>query len=121
MKYVDERIANILFSNISQDFLFSRDPVFNSPSNDFFLSFQSHSRNTDMQNQGFQTYDPSENTILKEYVDMNFSRPSLSVDLIDEVPYRDIREWKDLIHHSQDHSHDYTGTETSAARLSTQF
>ena len=125
MKYVDERIKNIPFSefniHMSPDFLFSRDPVFISPLNDFFLPFDSHSRDTATKCNSSWMYDPSENTILKEYVDMNFTRHLLRISLINKVPFGDIREWKDLIHHSQDHSHDYTGMEMSAARLSTQI
>ena len=124
MKYVDERIKNIPFSefniNMSQDFLFSRDPVFISPLNDFFLPFDSHSRDTATKCNSSWMYDPSENTILKEYVDMNFTRHLLRISLINKVPFGDIREWKDLMHHSHGHSHDFTGMETSEAGLSSQ-
>ena len=101
MKNVEGRIRTNQFSafniNISQDVLFSRDPVFVSPSNDIFLSFHSHTRNTANSSIDSWTYDPSESTILKVYVDMNFTRLLLIVDLINNARLGHRRDRKDLI------------------------
>ena len=120
MKNVEERTRTNIFSefniNISQDFLFSRDPVFVSPSNDIFLSFHSHTRNTAYQSIDSWTYDPSEGTTSKVYVDMNFTRPLLIVDLINSASLGHMRERKDLIHLS----YKDTGMCVSTTRLSSQ-
>ena len=74
--------------NTSQHFLFSRDPAFVSSSNDFFLSFQSHPSKIMI----LSTCVPSENTLLKERVDMNSTRSSLIVDLVNGVQSGYMRE-----------------------------
>ena len=99
-------------ANTSQHFLFSRDPAFVSSSNDFLLSFQSHTRKIMIP----FTCDPSENTSKKERVDMNSTRSSLIVDLVNGVPSGHMRERKDLIHRS----YKYIGTCTPETRLSRQ-
>ena len=101
MKYVDERIRFNQFPefniNISQDFLFSRDPVFISPSNDIFLSFQFHMFKIFDNDMIPWTYDPSERTTRIVSVDMNFTRHMLIVDLISNARLGHQRERKDLI------------------------
>ena len=65
--------------NISSSFLFSRDPVFSSTSNNMFLSFQCHMFETRDNYMPPWTYYPSERTSEIASVDTNFTRSLLGV------------------------------------------
>ena len=121
-----EKLCDNIFSytnkNISSNFLFSRDPVFSSASNNTFLSFQCHM---------FDICDmhvPSLRSSLKEPVDMNFSRPELGVQHVEfssfltvrhttTCPMGQLRDGKDLIRPSYNH----IGICPPHAKLSTQI
>ena len=120
-----EELCDNIFSytnkNIQSNFLFSRDPVFSSASNNTFLSFQSHM---------FETCDYDDLSLrssLKEPVDMNYARPELgiqhvefssflTVQHINTCPAGQLREGKDLIQPSDND----TGICTSKPKLSSQ-
>ena len=82
-----EELCDNIFSytnkNIQSNFLFSRDPVFSSTSNDAFLSFQFHMFKMFDNHMIPRPYDPSESTTRIVSVDMNFTRPELGVQHIE--------------------------------------
>ena len=132
MTHRDEEICSNIFSyfnkNISTDFLFSRDPVFNSTSNHAFLSFQFHMFEICDNDMPPWTYNPSERTSKIESVDTNFTRPSLrvqhvefnsflTVQHINTCPAGQSREGKDLIQPS----YNDTGIRTSNTKLSSHY
>ena len=110
-----EKLCDNIFSstnkNISSNFLFSRDPVFSSASNNTFLSFQCHMYET------CDYDDLSLRSSMKEPVDMNFTRPELGVQRVEfssfltvrhttTCPVRptgQLRDGKDLIRPSYNH------------------
>ena len=101
-----EELCDNIFSytnkNIQSNFLFSRDPVFSSVSNNTFLSFQCHM---------YETCDYDDSSLrssMKEPVDMNFTRPWLGVQHVEFSSFLTVqhintcspwqsREGKDLI------------------------
>ena len=101
-----EELCDNIFSytnkNIQSNFLFSRDPVFSSASNNTFLSFQCHM---------FETCDYDDLSLrssLKEPVDINYARPELGIQHVDfssfltvryttTCPAGQLRDGKDLI------------------------
>ena len=121
-----EELCDNIFSytnkNIQSNFLFSRDPVFSSASNNTFLSFQCHM---------FETCDyddPSLRSSMKEPVDMNFTRPELGVQHVEfssfltvqhtnTCPAGQLRDGKDLIRPS----YNDTGIYPTHAKLSSQI
>ena len=126
MIFETEELCDNIFSytnkNIQSNFLFSRDPVFSSASNNTFLSFQCHM---------FEICDmdvPSLRSSLKEPVDMNFTRPELGVQHVEfssflpvrhttTCPMGQLRDGKDLIRPSYNH----IGICPPHAKLSTQY
>ena len=104
---VCENIFSYTNKNIQSNFLFSRDPVFSSASNNTFLSFQCHM---------YETCDYDDSSLrssMKEPVDMNFTRPELGVQHVEfssfsavrhttTCPTGELRDGKDLIRPSYD-------------------
>ena len=121
----EELYPNIFSSinkNISSSFLFSRDPVFSSASNNTFLSFQCHMYET------CDYDDLSLRSSLKEPVDMNYARPELGIQHVafssfstvrytTTCPAGQLRDGKDLIRPS----YNDTGICPTHAKLSTQY
>ena len=120
-----EKLCDNIFSytnkNISSNFLFSRDPVFSSASNNTFLSFQCHMYET------CDYVDLSLRSSVSEPVDMNFTRPELGVQHVEfssflpvrhttTCPMGQLRDGKDLIRPSYNH----IGICPSHTKLSTQ-
>ena len=116
------------YKNISTYFLFSRDPVFNSTSNNTFLSFQFNMFETCDNDMPSWTYNPSERSSRIASVDMNFTRPSLrvqhveflsflTVQHINTCPAGQSREGKDLIQPP----YNDTGICLSITELSSQY
>ena len=82
---VCENIFSYTNKNIQSNFLFSRDPVFSSASNNTFLSFQCHM---------FETCDYDDLSLrssMKEPVDMNFTRPELGVQHVEFSSFLTVR------------------------------
>ena len=118
---VCENIFSYTNKNIQSNFLFSRDPVFSSASNNTFLSFQCHM---------FETCDYDDLSLrssLKEPVDMNYARPELGIQHVEFSSFltvqhtttclaRQLRDGKDLIRPS----YNDTGICPSHAKLSSQ-
>ena len=120
-----EELCDNIFSytnkNIQSNFLFSRDPVFSSTSNNTFLSFQCHM---------FETCDYDDLSLRSskiEPVDMNFTRPWLGVQHVEfssfltvqhtnTCPAGQLRDGKDLIRPS----YNDTGICPTHAKLSSQ-
>ena len=128
MIFEKEELCDNIFSytnkNIQSNFLFSRDPVFSSASNNTFLSFQCHM---------FETCDYDDLSLrssMKEPVDMNFTRPELGVQHVEfssfltvrhtttcpERSAEQLRDGKDLIRPS----YNDTGIYPTHAKLSSQ-
>ena len=121
-----EELCDNIFSytnkNIQSNFLFSRDPVFSSASNNTFLSFQCHM---------FETRDYDDLSLRSskiESVDMNFTRPWLGVQHVEfssfltvqhtnTCPAGQLRDGKDLIRPS----YNDTGICPTHAKLSSQY
>ena len=117
-----DNIFSYTYKNTQSNFLFSRDPVFSSASNNTFLSFQCHM---------FETCDyddPSLRSSLKEPVDMNYARPELGIQHVafssfstvrytTTCPAGQLRDGKDLIRPS----YNDTGICPSHAKLSSQI
>ena len=132
MTFETEEVCENIFSytnkNIQSNFLFSRDPVFSSASNNMFLSFQCHMFETCDNDILPWPYDPSERTSKIEPVDMNFTRPWLGVQHVtfssfltvqhtNTCPAGQLRDGKDLI----PLSYNDTGICPSHAKLSSQY
>ena len=121
MEEVCENIFSYTNKNIQSNFLFSRDPVFSSASNNTFLSFQCHMYET-------CDYDGlSLRSSMKEPVDMNFTRPELGVQHVEfssfltvrhttTCPAGQLRDGKDLIRPS----YNDTGICPTNTKLSSQ-
>ena len=117
-----DNIFSYTYKNTQSNFLFSRDPVFSSASNNTFLSFQCHM---------FETCDyddPSLRSSLKEPVDMNYARPELGIQHVafssfstvrytTTCPAGQLRDGKDLIRPSYNDN----GICPTHAKLSTQI
>ena len=75
-------------SNTSQHFLFSRDPAYVSTFDEFILSIQFRDSRTADRQQHYMIYinSPSEGTFFGERFDMNSTRTSLTVQLINTRP-----------------------------------
>ena len=131
MIHGEEELYPNMFSainkNISSSFLFSRDPVFSSTSNNTFLSFQCHMFETRDNYMPPWTYYPSERTSEIASVDTNFTRSLLGVQHVEfssfltvqhlnTCPTGQLREGKDLIRPS----YNDTGICPSNAKLSSQ-
>ena len=125
MEEVCENIFSYTNKNIRSNFLFSRDPVFSSASNNTFLSFQCHMYET------CDYDDLSLRSSMKEPVDMNFTRPELGVQHVEfssfsavrhtttclERSAGQLRDGKDLIRPS----YDDTGICPTHAKRSSQY
>ena len=112
MIHGEEELYPSIFSSInkyiSSSFLFSRDPVFSSTSNNMFLSFQCHMIETCDNYMRPWTYYPSERTSEIASVDTNFTRSLLGVQHVEFSSFLTVqhintcspwqsREGKDLI------------------------